>query len=277
MGLTADINEAAIGKPTMLVYCPQGMGSDGRNVLSAMESGNILISDGPLVSIGISTDEVDSTSEFIPGQEALLDSSHYFQSELLVDLVTTPEFGVYNELKIMVGTENGEYSLPVTVNPLWLNASFIFNLDSLVHEIVSGDSISGNEYFYFRAELSTYKDYGSQAVLYAQPGDTFHCYTNPIWVRKPFTVISQIKNVVSENLLKIFPNPAHDILNIELLLQNNLPVEISVFDLLGNKVYNNVRKAEKNISVPIQNLQSGVYYISVKSDDYKSGGRFVKY
>ena len=90
MGLTADINEAAIGKPTMLVYCPQGMGSDGRNVLSAMESGNILISDGPLVSIGISTDEVDSTSEFIPGQEALLDSSHYFQSELLVDLVTTP-------------------------------------------------------------------------------------------------------------------------------------------------------------------------------------------
>ncbi len=279
MGVIADIHDNALGKPSTLVYCPNGMGNNGNNVLNALKNGNVIISDGPIVSIGLSTDETDNTIEYIPGQEAILDSLEYYHSKLIVELATTPEYGSINEVKIITGTINGEHSLLLNFNPILQNQNLIFNLDSIIEHIVTNDSIAENEYFYLRAELTTYINYNSQSVLYCKPEETFHCYTNPIWIKKPQSTITSINSQIKNQNLIVFPNPTTDLLWIKLPSQFSITTSLKIIDIFGKVITEQFQTSniEKDvIQISTKSLQKGVYYISVLSDNYKGGCKFIK-
>lgn len=279
MGVVADIHDNAIGKPATLAYCPNGMGNNGSNVLAALKNGNVIISDGPIVSIGISTDELDNTIEYIPGDEVIVDSIEYHKSNLIVDLITTPEYGAFSDIKIIVGTINGEHSFQLSFNPILQNDRLIYNLDSIIEQIVTNDSILENEYFYLRAELTTYINYSLQSALYCKPEETFHCYTNPIWIKKPLTALTLLNTQIQKSDLKIFPNPTSDLLFFELPSQLSNAISVKIYDVFGKiltEQFISTKKDNELIKLSMQSLPKGIYYVSIKANNYINGSKFIK-
>jgi len=76
--------------------------------------------------------------------------------------------------------------------------------------------------------------------------------------------------------VKVFPNPATNVVNI-LGLQNTSRADIIVSDTYGNIVLNH-RWEIKNqaLNLPISNLESGIYMISIRSEDQNVKTKFYK-
>ena len=67
--------------------------------------------------------------------------------------------------------------------------------------------------------------------------------------------------------LLVFPNPASDASGLRFLLNQKARMEISIYDGLGRKVYEDVpgelSPAEYNLPLPVSGLQSGLYLVKV--------------
>jgi hypothetical protein len=72
----------------------------------------------------------------------------------------------------------------------------------------------------------------------------------------------------AQSAVSIYPNPANNVLNIDTLLENPI---FEIFNTLGQKL---LQTTDKNIN--IDNLQSGVYYLNVKSES-ESGQKVYKF
>ncbi|MFH0894670.1 MAG: T9SS type A sorting domain-containing protein [Bacteroidota bacterium] len=267
-GVVADIHDNAIGTPSTVLYCPQGMGSNGNHVLHALANGNAVMSDGPLLTMNIDTDVNFSTIEGIVGEEILPDVNEYYQTRLLLNLTTTLEFGTYQSLKIFAGTLDGEHEIQIPVTSFPNTFSFSMSLDSLMNVILSPDSISENEYFYLRGEVITYADYTGFTAIHACAGDTFRCYTNPIWMKRPQNPTGISSHNAIENQIHIFPNPANDVVCIKAEKRSWDNAVLSISDLTGCSVIKNISfhpDEEGNFNFNVENLSSGIYCLSLTS------------
>ena len=82
-----------------------------------------------------------------------------------------------------------------------------------------------------------------------------------------------IKNSHLDESLKIFPNPALEILNI----QSTLPIEkISILDQTGKIILTNKTLGTFETSVDIKNISSGIYFINILSKNSSITRKFVK-
>lgn len=82
----------------------------------------------------------------------------------------------------------------------------------------------------------------------------------------------------SVNNILLSPNPAKDYINVEFNLERNETVTIKIVDATGrvvSVVSNSVMDHGKNkIVVPTNNLASGVYSLSIETEEGKTGSRF---
>ena len=71
--------------------------------------------------------------------------------------------------------------------------------------------------------------------------------------------------------MKIFPNPANNLVNIELNLKKNSYIYISLFDIFGNEIVkheNSVLSKGKYLLIfVVENMTSGKYFLKTKIDD----------
>jgi len=267
-GYTLDISDAAIGKPSTIVYCPSGMGHAGNNVLTSLENGHAIFSDGPLISISISTDGNNSTPEYIVGDEALPGTIEYSNAKLMVDLSSTSEFGKFKSIKFILGTQNGEHITLLTVDSSSYNHSYIFNLDSLVQHSLAGDSIKDNEYFYLRAELTTVKNYNLLKKVYKRASEDFNCYTNPIWIKKPAGIITNIQNETNSDFCKVYPNPFVNSIRIHFNDIEDSYLKAELFDVIGTLVKTvDIQGVSSggDCFINTTNLQEGVYLLKLST------------
>ena len=268
-GFTADISDAAMGKPSTLVYCPKGVGNAGTNVLSALENGHTLFSDGPLISIGISTDGNSNDIKYIIGDEALPGTTEYSNAKLKIDLASTSEFGKFQKIKFILGTQNGEHTLLLPVDSSTYNHTYIFNLDSLVQHTLAGDSINDNEYFYIRAELTTIR-YNLLNLVYRRSSENFNGFTNPIWIKKPQSVVTSIDNKINNNSCKAYPNPFENSINIHLEDIDNSSVKADLYNVLGSLIQTKDFGNTKNSGdyyLDTKNLPNGIYLLKVSTEN----------
>jgi uncharacterized repeat protein (TIGR01451 family) len=90
------------------------------------------------------------------------------------------------------------------------------------------------------------------------------------------TVVSTFNAKDDTNQLKVFPNPANEILNIN--LQNNNIENCIITNALGQTVYNSANEINTNykIQLNISNLNSGVYFVKVRSSNGSYTAKFFK-
>jgi len=108
MGVSGFVTDNAIGKLSSLVYCPEGAGNNGENVLNAMRLGNLILSSGPIVSIEIDTDGNSSTPEIIMGNDSELNYSTAEFARLNLFSTTSGEYGDVVRKQIIIKTASND-------------------------------------------------------------------------------------------------------------------------------------------------------------------------
>jgi hypothetical protein len=90
------------------------------------------------------------------------------------------------------------------------------------------------------------------------------------------TVVSTFNKNEDANQLKVFPNPANEVLNIN--LQNSMIENCIITNALGQTVYNSANEINANhkIQLNISNLNQGVYFVKVSAGDGSYNAKFIK-
>lgn len=84
------------------------------------------------------------------------------------------------------------------------------------------------------------------------------------------------KDVLNPSSVLAFPNPASDVLNIDMsATQIRGEVSISVFDINGKLVITDTQHADSIMKLKVGALQSGYYTLHVSNDKYIIGKKFV--
>ena len=73
--------------------------------------------------------------------------------------------------------------------------------------------------------------------------------------------------MISASDISVYPNPANDIVTVDILKQNNTEsVTISLFDAIGKVIYiKEVSSLNNKITFDVSELESGVYSVSVSN------------
>lgn len=269
-----DINTNAIGKLTTLVYSPNGLGSNGERVLESLYNGNSTLSDGPIATIGISSDGNDNNNEILMGQDVIVNTLQLNDYFFNIDYISTNEFGNFTSFKIIAGTEDGEIiktlQLPNNNGTNHLNYSFQNILDTLF----DGSSIPDEKYFYIRAELETYKDYSSESAIYGSSYDIFHSFTNPIWIK-----LAKVEEV-TEFEINAYPNPFKGDFSLTIKNPTNEPVKVNIYNDLGQLISSSLHNVTGVETVVISStklqLAKGMYTVRASVLEHKATEKIYK-
>lgn len=258
-GGAGTIHNNAVGKVNTVAYCPNGMGENGKEVLKALYNGHISMSDGPIITIGLSLDGENSTNEILMGEDSVLDVNGKEDIFLNINYTTTPEFGDFTNLTFVVGTEIGEYKKDLTLLSTTGNQEVSFNLMNLLDSVFGGSSPM-NEYIYIRSEIETAIDYSGMENEYRTTYDNFHSYTNPIWLK--WTTPTNVEDYKTLKTI-IYPNPAHSSINV---VSNDNIQKIIIYDVYGRIAISKTADRNNNETINIEGLSTGVYLIEVYTE-----------
>lgn len=274
MGVSGFIDDNAIGKLNTLVYCPAGMGTQGSNILSAMQRGNMILSDGPVLLTGIDINN-DNDIDLIPGQDTLIQNAAFSNARLTVKAISDTSFGTLDTVTLVICTEANKYILKTSISSGY-QKSWTFDLDSLVSSVMYPDSLPDSGYFFIRGELQTIKNYGSQQGLYCISANHFNSFTNPVWIGRKVSTITADNNWPG-NSFRIFPNPAHDRVYIQYSGSANTMTEISIYDVTGSMVSRSHVNGLSGAVQPydISYLKPGLYILHLQNADFTSVFKLV--
>ena len=77
---------------------------------------------------------------------------------------------------------------------------------------------------------------------------------------------------------RIYPNPVQDVLNIEVNASQSSALNISVYNIMGQKVMEKDVTINTGINVPTlntSNLTSGIYFVTVKANGFENTMKFI--
>ena len=77
---------------------------------------------------------------------------------------------------------------------------------------------------------------------------------------------------------RVYPNPASDVLNIEVNASQASDMSISVYNIMGQNVMNqnvNVTTGMNTRSINISELNSGIYFVTVKANGFENTMKFI--
>lgn len=104
-------------------------------------------------------------------------------------------------------------------------------------------------------------------------------YCNTIYIHdstlNPFNDSSATSNTIIS-----YPNPANDKVTFSMQLNNASPISINIYNLNGRNVYSSKTgglKGKNTITIPVQNLLSGQYFIYINSNGQHKKSIFQKF
>ncbi|MCX6275571.1 MAG: T9SS type A sorting domain-containing protein [Bacteroidetes bacterium] len=81
--------------------------------------------------------------------------------------------------------------------------------------------------------------------------------------------------------LSVSPNPSHDIFNVNIQLKRTMEATIELFDVMGNRMMQRAKEifpaGTTTRTINTGNLASGIYFISVITDEGMVSGKVIKY
>lgn len=92
-----------------------------------------------------------------------------------------------------------------------------------------------------------------------------------------FTSVKELTNVKANSFV-VYPNPATNNVNVNFDLLDNKNVNVVIYDVLGNEVYNNsteMTKGLQTLQVNTSILSSGVYYLTLVVDNAKETKKLI--
>lgn len=265
------ISNGAVGDIGTAVYCPNGMGSDGQNVLTALKNGNSTLSDGPLLAIGLSTDGMNTSNEVLMGEDTILDGFQLPLTYLNLDIAITPEFGKITKLILFLGTDSVEYVDTLHLSNVSNSQMMQLKLTSWLDSVVGIGNFPENKFAYIRAELQSRRFFNLQEQIERLiPYETYHSFTNPIWFKQLNNAgVSQLEK---ENVL-IYPNPTSSLVNVKWKGVENF--NITVYDQAGKSIISTESNSNEAV-VDLKSHVNGSYILELSSGNRKVRKSIVK-
>ncbi len=105
----------------------------------------------------------------------------------------------------------------------------------------------------------------------------FCCTDSGAYITYDYLGMKENENPQRSGLLKVFPNPAKDVLHIVYILENlGRNATVQIFSSDGKMILeSSFNKNKKQLNVNISGLSSGLYYIIVRKDNSFSSRRFI--
>jgi hypothetical protein len=162
----------ALGALATLVYCPQGMGPRGENVLRALRQGISILSNGPLLAAAFVPATASDTG--LDGPQVVpiggtISSALAALPPLALEWVSSMEFGPLTSIRLVLGSRGGEHGeeIPVPQGKEMASGGMVpIDLRGpLAHQV--------GEWGYVRLEARSRN----------RAGEESRCYTNPLWFR----------------------------------------------------------------------------------------------
>lgn len=269
------IDNNAVGKFSTITYCPQGMGSNGENVLHAMYYGHTSLSDGPILTIGISENGNDGTDEILMGDDSTLNIEAIDDYYVNFNYATTAEFGNFTRFTIFLGTEDGEirknFNLPDTNGTHTLS----FPLTALLDSLIGSGNYTEDTYYYLRAEIETFRDFSAQANIYRTDFDSYHSLTNNIWFK-----MSEYEEPSTELSLASYPNPFSDEFTLIIRNPGKNDIKVNIYNEIGQLIKSELRyvdnKNEVKYNFKEMGMAKGVYTIRATVENSSAILKLVK-
>ena len=103
-------------------------------------------------------------------------------------------------------------------------------------------------------------------------------YGRSMWESDLYPLANSIDNneVTNRQKLKIYPNPAQGEINIDMTGIDYRNSKIRILNSIGESVLVQNNEFRTIISIPISELQSGVYFIDIQTDNNIYYGKFIK-
>ncbi|MFM7022145.1 MAG: DUF4465 domain-containing protein [Flavobacteriales bacterium] len=108
----------------------------------------------------------------------------------------------------------------------------------------------------------------SDVGSYGMNTPAFFCLDNLMYDEQ-----SAVNEHAGFGAVKLYPNPANDLINLD--FGKNISAFITVFDATGKMVYSESMNASKS-TIDLAGFNSGVYMVSVTSDDFIASNIFIK-
>ncbi len=257
IGVSGDVQLNTLGRLSTLAYCPNGMGAQGENVLKALEQGNTILSDGPIISFALN----DGVNESIIGSDTVLTEDALAETEIHFALSSSDEFGDLLYAWLYVGTETGETSFMLSAD----EPEQTYSLDAVLNSIFD-NNIPENSWIYLRAELGTNKYFGSLSDVYKRDGESYQSYTNPLWLK-----------IETPNYLQAEKHPPVDIqytletISCTIDLGSRAIKRASMVSTTGQRVLqideiSSISNKKSNIQIQRSALESGIYFLVIEYD-----------
>ena len=266
------IDDNAVGKLTTAVYCPNGMGPSGKNILAALYKGRSSLSDGPLLVMGVSSDGANANNEIFMGDDVIINNADTANYYINFDYSTTPEFGDITDINFSVGTSLGEQKIALSSFQISGTHIIRIKLTDLLETVFGTGNIPQGNYFYIRTEMQTFRDLTGQTAVYRNNYSQHHSFTNPIWLKFDGTVgVAQAREIKQ---FSIYPNPSNGKFNL-VFASGAKQSQIEIYNVLGECIYKSLILNPQSL-IDISAQPSGMYFYQIKNEQQLIGtGKIV--
>ncbi len=168
-------------------------------------------------------------------------------------------YGILNSTVDGIAINNQAVTRLKSVQNISLNYSFLTNVGTIVQTIYSY-YVAGNSAPVFRASTTAVN---VPLLSIDQTSEQ---------LERELVFIGVGENVANSNVIKTFPNPTHDVLNIDNRSMENIK-SISITDMSGRIV---LRDQGNVNSVSLAHLQNGMYMVTIETNRNRFTQKIVK-
>ncbi len=111
--------------------------------------------------------------------------------------------------------------------------------------------------------FSNFGNYAITLTINCTGGKELEVYQSYININQSLS----IENNNNISSFEIYPNPASSYLYVDNKNSNNKPIDLKIFDIMGNMVLNMNTLNEFPTKINIENFKNGIYFINLKQED----------
>lgn len=151
----------------------------------------------------------------------------------------------------------------------------VYTLDALFSYSTDGNSWSGA--FDDLLTNNIYVPNGGTVYFFVSPYYTGELGTYLLDMTITRTTITSINETLNSDLIKIFPNPARDIVTLDLMELKVQPKVIQILDIHGQSVFSSpIFSDQKRLEISLNELIDGIYFIKLTSEEGTLTKKIIK-
>lgn len=137
----------------------------------------------------------------------------------------------------------------------------------------SGTNSNGDGDWFVVSVAPNRNESGSN-TLYVNSNDTWTTAYEKFGIRtstaiRPVTCIVDIEDYATEHEISIFPNPASNMITIDLgTVENGKDTPVEIYDMLGRKVYMQNHSSDGQMTLDVSDYSEGLYFVRMNIDGH---------